>query len=61
MTTVICVKCDECGRLGTKDMKWIKQDDGKEEVLLCVCGNRQWKFVEKAVDFITSDVLVVNR
>lgn len=60
MTTVICMKCDECGRLGTKNMTWIKANE-KEEVLLCLCGNRQWKFVEKSVNEVTPDVLVMNR
>lgn len=58
---VVCVKCADCGRLGQKDMKWQKSEDGKEEHLVCSCGGRNWKFVEKASNFIGPDVLVIQK
>ena len=64
MPTVICVKCDRCGRLGTKDMQWVKQINElkkeESEVMLCYCGNMTWKFVEREGSQITPDVMVVN-
>ena len=60
MSKVICVKCAECGRLGTKDLKWLQVEETSEEVLLCTCGNRKWKFVEMDTGFIGDDVLVIS-
>ena len=60
---VTCLKCDECGMIATKDLEWHKTISGgaAEEVLICICGNRQWKFVEKHESFIGPNVLVINR
>ena len=60
MATVICVKCDVCGKLGTKDLPWVQVEETKEEVLLCVCGNRKWKFVEMDSGFLGPEILVVS-
>ncbi len=60
MATVVCVKCDECGRLATKDLQWVRVEETREEVLLCICGNRKWKFMEMSSRFIGDDTLVVS-
>ena len=64
MAVVICVKCDRCDRLGTNDLKWTRKLDilrGPEgEELLCVCGNKTWKFIEVDSDKVTSDLMVIK-
>lgn len=60
MATVICVRCDKCGKLGTKDLLWVQVEETKEEVLLCGCGNRKWKFTEMDSSLLGPEVLVVS-
>lgn len=58
MQTVICARCDKCGRLATKDLEWKK--NGDSETMICRCGNNQWQFVEQSTNFVTPDVLIIS-
>lgn len=62
----ICAQCERCGRLATKDLKWVLQlydlqAHVQGEELLCVCGNKIWKFVEREQSELASDVLVLDK
>jgi hypothetical protein len=62
--TVICVKCKECQRLATTNMKWItvtKTDQDEKKELYCICGGKEWIFVEMATNMIGPEVLVINK
>jgi len=62
---VIGAKCERCGRLATKDLKWVSQlynlqSRAQGEELVCVCGSKFWKFVEVEQNGITPDILVMD-
>lgn len=57
---VVCVSCKKCGRLATKDLKWVAADNGTEEILLCVCGGKEWEFVRRDSSGLLPNILVIN-
>lgn len=61
---VVVVVCKNCNRTATKELKWIKTfstDTEETEVLLCVCGGREWVFRERNTTVVTPETLVISK